>query len=865
MKAKTSSDESASHAPAISPCHPGHFVRDTVLTPKRMSVTLAAKIVGVGRPALSNFLNGNVAATPDMASRIERAFRVPAETLLDMQATYDAAHIKTKGAPSNTKSYVPPYLSIRANDIEQWASPNISARIRLAVLLRTLVNSTGVGLKKVDFPGNDDAERAGWDGFIEAAEGTPWVPEGLSGWEFGTDKKIKEKADKDFAKSIVAVGAADRRQTAFVFVTPRRWPGKASWVSDNKNKGQWKDVRAYDASDIEQWLEQSIAGQAWFANETHRPSNGVRSLDKSWSDWSSVSSPPLAEKLFASAIDQRAKLAMRSYLSQPPQGPTIVAADSIEEALAFLAQLFGEAGDDLAAYRDRVLVFDEPGVLPKLAQGAQNFIAIAPNRDVERELAPFARSMHTIVVYPRNAANADPHIVLEPLNYTAFRTALESMGFTHDQIQRYNNESGRSLTVLRRRLSTIPAVRTPAWAADEKTATGLIPFLVAGAWSSVNATDQAALMLLADQNSYEKLEKEAQRLARLNDAPIWSVGPYRGVISKIDLLFAVSGSITSQDLKRYFNMARIVLGEDDPKLDLPEKDRWAASIHGKWREFSGALREGISETLVLLAVHGNHLFHGRLGLDTEDEAKRLVRDLLTPLTTRTLESHDRDLPTYAEAAPEAFLAILEDDLKAPQPASFGLMRPIARDIFGSECARTGLLWALENLAWSPDALPRVVLILGRLAQIEIEDNWVNKPIESLKSIFRVWMPQTAASHDQRLAAMKLLADKFPDVAWRVCVDQLDTGHRTGHYSHKPRWRTDAHGFGEPFTKFAPIIAFRNEIIELVLGWAGHSREMLCDLIEHLHDLDDKQQAAVWALVKLWADAPACDADKAWVR
>ena len=424
------------------PCHPGQHVRDTVLTPMKMSVTEAAKIVGVGRPALSNFLNGNVATTPDMAARIELAFGVPAQTLLDMQAAYDAAKTKAKGAPAKATPYVPPFLSIKANDIEAWASANITARIRLSVLLRTMVNSTGMGLTKVDFPGNDDAERRGWDGFIDAQQSTAWIPEGSSGWEFGTNKDIKRKADRDFAKSFEATDKAERDRTTFVFVTPRHWPGKTDWIKENKAKGQWKDVRAYDSSDLEQWLEQSIAGQTWFASETLRPSNGVRSLDKSWSDWADVASPPLAGALFAPAIDG-AKRTMISRLSKEPGEPTVIAADSIEEALAFLAQLLGEAGgEELVRYRDRVLVFDEPGVLPKLAQGTKNFIAVAATRDVESELGPLARSVHTIVVYPRNAANADPHVVLEPLNYEAFRTSLEGMGYGRDDVTKYSNESG---------------------------------------------------------------------------------------------------------------------------------------------------------------------------------------------------------------------------------------------------------------------------------------------------------------------------------------------------------------------------------------------------------------------------------------
>ena len=855
--------QNKSTKPSSTPLHPGQHVRDMVLTPKRMSVTQAAAIIGVSRPGVSNFLNGKVATTPDMASRIERAFGIPAQKLLDMQAAYDAARAKTKGAPANTKSYVPPFLAIEANEIERWATTEIPARIRLSVFLRTLVQSTGVDLKKVDFPGNDDAQRPGWDGFIEASEGTPWIPEGLSGWEFGVDHAIKGKADGDFAKSVKATSKADRDQITFVFVTPRRWPGKQDWIRAMKAAGQWKDVRAYNSSDLEQWLEQSLAGQTWFANETQRPSDGVRSLDKCWSDWATVASPPLTGSLFEPAI-AAARRKMTSRLSNAPDGPTVIAADSYQEALAFLSQLFKSEDENLGRYRDRMLVFDKVGVLPKLSQGARNFIPVAFDRMVERELGPIAHSMHSIVVYPRNAANAEPHIVLEPVNYEAFRTSLKEMGYNEDDVKKYSEASGRSLTVLRRQLSSVPAIKTPEWAADDKIAASLIPLLFVGAWNSRNEADQTALTLLADAKSYDLVEKNCQRLAQLNDAPVWSVGDYRGAVSKIDLLFAVSGSMTAIDLKRYFDLAKMVLSEDDPKLDLPESERWAAAIHGKQREFSGVLREGISETLVLLAVHGNHLFKARLGIDTTEAAARLVRDLLTPLTTRTFEANDRDLPTYAEAAPEEFLSVLELDLKSEQPATFGLMRSADTGVFAN-CPRTGLLWALEGLAWSPNTLPRAALILARLAEIEINDNWVNKPINSVLSIFKARMPQTAASHEERVATVKLLADKFPSVAWQICMDQFGNGSQTGHYSHKPRWRADGYGFGEPFSTWDPIRSFARAMVQLALHWKEYSRQTLCDLIQRIGDLHEDDQQRVWELVRTWATSKASDFDKACVR
>lgn len=93
----------------------------------------------------------------------------------------------------------------------------------------------------------------------------------------------------------------------------------------------------------------------------------------------------------------------------------------------------------------------------------------------------------------------------------------------------------------------------------------------------------------------------------------------------------------------------------------------------------GALREGISETLVLLAVHGNHLFKTRLGFDGEVAASRLVMELLEPLSTRKIEANERDLPVYAEAAPDTFLKIFERDLKTEQPASISILKSIEGD------------------------------------------------------------------------------------------------------------------------------------------------------------------------------------------
>lgn len=844
--------------------HPGQYLRETYLEPRGISVTEAAKLIGISRPGVSNFLNGKVSVTENIAVRVERAFGMPKADLLKKQAEYDAALAAHAPAPADTKAYVPPFLAIQANEIEDWADHNIPARIRLAVLVRTLVHSTGAGLQSVEFHGNDDAERPGWDGRVVASAGTPWIPEGPSGWEFGVNADVKTKADGDFEKRVKAYkNAKERAQITFVFVTPRRWAGKDAWAAAKRAKKLWKDVRVYDASDLEQWLEQSPAGQAWFANETKKPSQGVRSLDQCWSDWADVASPPISPILFDTATEiGRPKL--KSFLDKPAGSPFVIAADSVEEAVAFLAQAL--TGPELEASRDRVLVFDQTGPLSKLAQGMQDFIAVVHTREVERELSPHVHRLHAIIVYPRNATNEDPNLTLEALGYEPFRKGLEAMGLPRDEITRLSNESGHSLTVLRRRLSRVEAVRTPLWASEHDTARALVPMALIGVWNAKGEADQVAVCLLGGERiDYDDIEKRLQALLRLNDAPVWSIGNYRGVVSKMDALFAIAHAITLNDLERFLEIAKLVLSEDDPTLDVPEKDRWWADMDGKRREFSAALRNGVAETLVLLAVHGKQLFFRRLGFDGEAAAARLVRELLLPLTTRKLEANERDLRVYAEAAPDAFLKILEEDLRSPAPEVIGLMRPIDTSLFGVSSPRTGLLWALEGLAWNPDTFMRAVLILARLAKVELKDNLANKPMASLESIFRAWMPQTAADYNARVEAVGTLLDKYPDVGWAICVDQFGPGNDVGDYTHKPSWRPDGYGFGEPLPFRGPIHNFRVTMMEMALSRPSYTVKMLEDLVERLHGLGSEYQRTVWKIIEAWHKDGPSDEDAAVLR
>jgi addiction module HigA family antidote len=92
--------------PNFQPSHVGDFLKRSVL-PDDLSVTEAAEVLGVGRPALSQLLNGKAALSPEMALRFEKAFGVKMDTLLRMQARYEAWQMRARAAQIKVKPYNP--------------------------------------------------------------------------------------------------------------------------------------------------------------------------------------------------------------------------------------------------------------------------------------------------------------------------------------------------------------------------------------------------------------------------------------------------------------------------------------------------------------------------------------------------------------------------------------------------------------------------------------------------------------------------------------------------------------------------------------------------------------------------------------
>lgn len=231
-------------------------------------------------------------------------------------------------------------MHITASHIVEWVNTKAKeAQTNLPRLIRRLCFEPAATWQ-LSFPAGDSTYVPGWDGVLCRERGDAWAPPGTSYWEIGCDQATTTKANGDYQKRLIQTCIEDRASSTFVFVTPRRWHQKADWISTQCAKGDWADVRALDADDLEQWLEQKPTIALQFAEELGLIGDGVESISRYWQLWSRQCNPAITfDALFHDRIptrDQLIEKVRKALEQQSTSQPLMIQADSAEEAAAFV-------------------------------------------------------------------------------------------------------------------------------------------------------------------------------------------------------------------------------------------------------------------------------------------------------------------------------------------------------------------------------------------------------------------------------------------------------------------------------------------------------------------------------------------------
>lgn len=364
-------------------------------------------------------------------------------------------------------------------------------------------------------------------------------------------------------------------------------------------------------------------------------------------------------------------------------------------------------------------------------------------------------------------------------------------------------------------------------------ATYLALAVLIGAWQDKSQCDLEAITQLLGI-SYDEWLKKAREILHCPDSPLSLKNGIWKVVNRAELWCLLGSRILDQNLDTFRSLAVSVLKEPDPAFDLPAEERYAASIHGKVLTCSNVLRKGIAEGLAILGSQPKVCSNCSQG-KTEATCVLVLHELLADADWTLWGSLNGLLPALGEAAPGEFLDSVEKAMLL-KPCPFDeLFSQEGNGITGGNYL-TGLLWALEGVAWDEQYLVRVCVALGELASHDPGGRWANRPSNSLRTILLPWLPQTLASVEKRKVAVRTILNEWPDIAWGLIIQLLPGQHQTSSGSHKPSWRKtipDDWEKGVTNQEYWQQAAF---YAELAVTAAGQDTARLSALIDHFDNL-----------------------------
>jgi transcriptional regulator with XRE-family HTH domain len=762
-----------------------HMAEDPQVTPSQVRAARAllawsqgdlAKAAGIATSTVADFERGQRTPQSNSSEAMRKAFEGAGIAFFQGGAITGPPRAGAPAGAAKAGSSAIRYVT--ATDLAQW-SERRDAQGRLPELLTRLIRAAVGSSARLLFPSDESVQLAGWDGTCTVDSGTAQVPTGSSGWEIGTQAKgITAKANSDYDKRTAHPGEIEPKHSTYVFVTPRRWSKKKAWSRERKSEGVWADVRAYDADDLVHWIELYPAVGHWLATIMGKRPEGVRQLDEVWDEWSRSTKWPLTADVTLAGRDEETAQILK-WLREAPR-VIAVQGESTDEAIAFLNASIEELPLEYRLpYHSRCLVATTSNAARALGESLTPLIIALSDAEPGLAHSLAAKGHHVYVAYGSDIGAPDDLVRLRRPTREVVRSCLIQMKIDPALAEQFAQDSARSLAVLRRLMPVLPG-RSPAWATSPPR--GLLGALLTGAWEESNAADVAMVEKITGLE-YAQLTADLAPLVKAPDSPIRKVGDTWKVTSPRDAWFLLAHHYTSIDLDRLTSAAREILAAPDPRFDLDEQERQFASIKRVAPPYSQHLRQGLIETLLLVSLFGHRI---RSVHNAAAKAEDVVRRLLKNADGLRWWSLSHDFKLLAELAPEVFLEAVEDSLDAADTPVAVLFQE-ERGGFGGEYL-SGLLWALELLAWDPRHLCQVSVLLARLDILDPGGRYQNRPKNSLLQIFMPWRPQTLATLDERLQVLDALRERTPDAAWRLLLGILPKSYGVSHQSPQPRWR-----------------------------------------------------------------------------
>jgi len=710
---------------------------------------------------------------------------------------------------------------ITSKILESWADDPQSISL-IPILIRKLIRASVTNIKYCSFPARSNVHLPGLDGLLETENGNEFIPKKISYWELGTGKDIKKKADKDYLKRKREFHQEEASNITYVFVTPRLFSEKENWVKRKNQEAYWKEVRVIDGKILEEWMENAPTVSAWFAKEIlgDYPYSGIITLEDFWANNTIGKHFKLIPDIFLVGREKQKDKLLEQFKFNTPK---IIRSGTKRESIAFVISCFKSLIDGEEDLFARSIIVTSSEALFRFSSHISPLIII-PWMELDEIPYSIIQKGHTIILpLDQEFFTNEPIIHLPPVKKEGLIHCLMKMGMNRRRAEREAFESSCNVTILWRRLNPISI---PNWWKQFDEWIEILPALMVGKWDESFEGDKEIVAIIAKMD-YENFSRILNKWKNKPDTPIVQIDTVWRIQSTFEVWSLLFKYLVKEDLVRLELCALEIFKEIDPHIGLNLTEEIYGVLKGTLiKKYSKWIKKGISHSMTFISITNEQLnsLNSPLWIDT------LVMKILKVDNTNHWKSLDFFLPDLAEASPTSFLNFLEIDLKDSNSI---ILRSLKESSSNPSIwlNHTGLLRALEGLAWFPQYLCRSSLILAKLSELSSKSNFKNSPKNSLNQIYKAWHIQTLASKQSRFEVLELLSKNYPEVAWSLLLSLLGTKRDIALENYRMLWRNAI----EDVSTIPNQDIYETQIfsLEVIKKNFDNSEEKLLDLLEVL--------------------------------
>lgn len=723
-------------------------------------------------------------------------------------------------------------MNISAGNISAFFSGTCrKAQGLLPELLRRLIFAHNINqIQAARFPTGDNIQERGFDGYVVLSGSTPWIPDGKSVWEVGCSADPQTKADEDWRAADLRKWPNIKQRSqeyTWVFVTPHKWPAEKRnhWINEKNNEGKWKDVKAFDCTDLEAWLDQCPAVSQWLATAMCHTTSGMFILE----NWLSL----FLAKYKNSTAKANLIIGGRKENSEDfekwfsSESPIIdIRGESRQEAAWFTAAVaFSLPLHKRNSLISRLIYVETPEAVDIAVNNVTGIILVPLSEEAEaKALTLTNRGCRVICLGVKRAIQliSQQRSVLElhKIRATATQIALSDLNVPERLARIIAKESKGSLHAVLWALNENSAIGSPPWQ-NTKEITIYASLWLAGQWIERNDKDKTLIEQIAEKSwsdiepvisSELAINGQFEKFGSMTDWKAWPT-----CINFVIPAFSIAL------LKRYKKAVIDVFSMTDPRVEMSSEEKLFADLSNINHPYSKVLRAGLLSSLAMI---GTKVLDQRVFVD------QIVCELLSGrgknlgLKWATMASELGDL---AEAAPESFIKACRE-LSMDIDACKCLFIEDGIAIFSSRNFHCNILWALERLAWHPDYFSDVVDILAALEGLGLKTSISNTPLGSLVKIFLPWLTSTLADYSLRTSTFNALANRYPNVAWTLACKLMPSPHSVSSNTQKPQWHNWLEE-GIPKRPANEYYVFTSFLLEWIIKEAAKKPEYYYELID----------------------------------